>query len=212
MKKTVDGESYFHINSSANLSPYGMMKKGDAIQVGKSSNPFFRFYEVYQRTYAVTESDGSVHQIPAMSFLRRTKDDSIESQDFPRIAFETANHFLILARELFWENIRLAEFPDAPSRQRCIWLIESLEHVSAWIMRLGFKPGDFQVVRVSTQGQVVRTDGNNLAGDTQLLSVWTNLARAYWAGKKSSNPIPEVLFEGNLEVQAIVEPSKYMTT
>jgi hypothetical protein len=32
-----------------------------------------------------------------------------------------------LVRELVWENIRLREFPNEPSRQRCLWLVVSFQ-------------------------------------------------------------------------------------
>jgi hypothetical protein len=39
-----------------------------------------------------------------------------------------ARHFVMLARERFWESVRLDKFPDRPSRQRCLCLCPSLEN------------------------------------------------------------------------------------
>ena len=203
----VSGAYYFHINSTANLSPHAVMRRGDTIDVGASNNPFFRFYEVHQRTYTVTEAPtGAVHNVPAMKFLRLVRDRTVKTDGLPAIAVETANHFLMLARELLWENVRLAEFPDAPSRQRCIWLVDSLTHVKSWIERLGFASGCYSVVRVRAHGRALHVDGNNLAGDSEPLPVWYEKARAYWRGEASANPIPEVLFEGRIEVEEIIDP------
>src|SRR5579885_2757969 len=124
MMQSVSGQLYFHINSNANLSPHPLMRHGDMCEIGTHTNPFFRFYEVHQRTYEVTDTTtGIIHRVPAIRFLRCVRDGTVASDALPVIAFDTANHFLMLARELVWENVRLAEFPKAPSRQRCIWLI-----------------------------------------------------------------------------------------
>jgi len=210
MTQTVNGEYYFHINSNANLSPYPLMRSGDVISIGASTNPFFRFYEVHQRAYPVTETPtGTVHNVPAMRFLRLVKDGTVSSNELREIACDTANHFLMLARELLWENVRLAEFQDAPSRQRCIWLVESMETVKSWIAQIGFKPNNYSVVRVRAHGRALRVDGNNLAGDSEPLPIWYEKARDYWSGKNSTTPIPEVLFEGRIEVDKLINPSEF---
>ena len=206
MTQTVEEQLYFHINSNANLSPHAIMRRGDVFEIGTTTNPFFRFYEVHQRTYPVTETPtGVVHQVPAMKFLRLVKDGTVTSTDLPTIARDTANHFLMLARELLWENVRLAEFRDAPSRQRCIWLIQSLVDVKRWIEHIGFKVNHYSVVRVRASGRALNVDGNYLAGDSEPLPVWFEKARAYWNGTNTQNPLPEVLFEGRIKVDEIVD-------
>jgi len=213
MTQTVNEQSYFHINSNANLSPHPIMRRGDIFEIGGTTNPFFGFYEEHQRTYPVTETPtGIVHQVPAMKFLRLVKDGEVTSTDLPTIARDTANHFLMLVRELLWENVRLAEFPEAPSRQRCIWLIESMANVTNWISHLGFKPNHYSVVRVRATGRALNVDGNYLAGDSEPLPVWFEKARAYWSSKNTQNPLPEVLFEGRIEVDEIIDVTKLGTT
>lgn len=208
MVEAITEQSFFHINSTANLSPHDLMRRGLFIEVGNQTNPFFRFYETYQRTYAVTDTNTSVvHQVPAIKFLRCIKDGTVTSNMLPTIAVETAKHFLMLARELVWENVRLAEFPDAPSRQRCIWLIRTLEDTKRWISQMGFQPNCYWVVQVRGTGRILDVDANLLAGDSEPLPTWYEKARAYWMGKKSENPLPEVLFEGTIRVEEIVNMS-----
>lgn len=205
MIQMINEQTYFHINSNTNLSPHSLMQCGDVIEVGHRANPFFHFYETYKRTYPVTENpSGIVRQVPAMRFLKLVKEGTITSPILPTIACDTANHFLMLARELLWENVRSAEFPQAPSRQRCIWLIESMADVKNWISRLGFKPNFYSVVRLRATGRALKADGNCLAGDSEPLPVWFEKARAYWSGENSETPLPEVLFEGRIEIDEIV--------
>ena len=209
----VNEQSYFNINSNANFSPHPLMCRGDIYNIGETANPFFHFYEVYQRTYPVTEtSTGITHQVPAMKFLRSMKDGEINGHGLPAIAYEIANHFLMLARELVWENVRLAEFSEAPSRQRCIWLIESMDDVINWVNRLGFKPNIYSIVRVRATGHALKVDSNYLVGDSEPLSTWFEKAHSYWSGKLTQTPLPEVLFEGRIEVDDIIDISKIEKT
>lgn len=208
MVELVTEESFFHINSNANLSPHDLMRRGNVIEIGKHTNPFLRFYETHKRTYSVTDNNtGEVHQVPAIRLLRCVKDGTVTSNMLPTIAFETANHFLMLARELVWENVRLAEFPDAPSRQRCIWLIRTLEDTKRWISQLGFQPNYYWVVQVRVTGRLLDVDANLLAGDSEPLQTWYEKASRYWMGKNSENPLPEVLFEGMIRVEEILNVS-----
>src|SRR5689334_8757887 len=110
MVELVSEESYFHINSNANLSPHDLMRMGSIIEIGQQTNPFFRLYETWQRTYDVTNVDTKeVLRVPSIRFLRCVKEGSVTTDALPTIAHDVANHFLMLARELFWENVRLAE-------------------------------------------------------------------------------------------------------
>lgn len=111
------------------------MHPGDLVTVGASTNPFFRFYEVHKRTYPVTDAKGVTHNVPAIKFLRLVKEGQVNPHKLPEDAFEIAQHFQMLAREFLWESVRLAEFAGAPSRLRCIWLIESMEDVKRWLAR-----------------------------------------------------------------------------
>jgi len=206
MIQTTNEQFYFHINSNANMSPHPIMRCGDIFEIGGTSNPFFHFYEAYQRSYPVTDtSTGTIQQIPAMKFLRLVKDGTVTATELPTIARDTANHFLMLARELLWENVRLAEFPDAPSRQNCIWLIESMADVTNWISQLGFEQSHYSVVRVRATGKSLKVDSNFLAGDSEPLPVWLEKAHEYWSGMVTQTPLPEVLFVGHIEVDEIID-------
>jgi hypothetical protein len=105
------------------------MKPGDVIEIGDRTNPFFGFYDVQPRTHAVVDQNGVMHQVPAICFLRLVQDGTVNAGNLGGDAYDTARHFLMLASELLWENVRLAEFPDRPSRQRCLFLIESIPDV-----------------------------------------------------------------------------------
>src|SRR5437667_5121499 len=134
----VNNEYFFHVNSNANLSTYDLMRRGTTINIGNESSPFFSIYETWQRTYPVRKDTGEVQQVPAMRFLNEVKAGNITPDNLSQTAYEVANHFLMLARELLWETVRLNEFPEAPSRQRCIWLTRTLEQARDWVKVLKF--------------------------------------------------------------------------
>jgi hypothetical protein len=208
MTKTVEGETFFHINSDANGSLYAPLRVGDVVEVGSQTNPFFRYYEAYSRTYGVTiTGTEESHQFPAMQFLRLVRDGQITCNTLPRVAHETANHFMMLARELFWENIRLSEYPDAPSRHRCMWLVPSIDDARVWLRLLTFPPGrNFSLLRVRATGRALHVDGSFLAAESQPLPVWADQCRAYWSGRQSATPQREILFEGRVEALEIIDP------
>ena len=205
MVQEIVKRSYYHINRQANQSPYPNMLCGDTIDIGKSINPFFGFYDTYQRTYKVTETQtGIIHEIPAIRYLELVQENKITSNNLPNIALETAKHFQMLSRELLWENVRLSEHPDAPSRQRCLFLIESISDLDKWKTYLQIDQNNNSVVRVQATGKALRVDSNYLTSDSELLSTWSEKAHKYWNGEISENPTIEILFEGKVEIIEII--------
>jgi len=74
MTEQVSEAIFYHINRNANLSPFPRMGQGDTIEVGNITNPFFRFYEIYHRTYPVNITEtGTTENIGAMSFLKHVR-------------------------------------------------------------------------------------------------------------------------------------------
>jgi uncharacterized protein DUF2441 len=201
------GERLFHINRQANRSPYPLLQPGGVITIGSTTNPFFRFFDADGRTFPVTEANGTVNMVPALRFLGEVRDGTINPDDLPGDAYVIAEHFMMLARELLWESVRLAEFPAEPSRQRSVWLIESMADVKRWLTAMKFRP--VQVVEVKATGRALVTDQSHLAGDSEILSIWYEKARAYWRGERSQDPLLETMFEGTIEVMRIVDPRDY---
>ena len=200
----VNNELFFHVNSNANLSPYDLMRKGATVRIGESKAPFFRIYEAWQRTYPVTLKNGGVQEVPAMRFLNEVNAGNITPANLPQTAYEVANHFLMLARELLWETIRLNEFPEAPSRQRCIWLTRTLDQAREWVKILRFQSSTYSIVYLRAQGRALDTDGRLLAGESEPLPIWYDKARKYWRGELTEEPWPEVIFDGSVVVEDIV--------
>ena len=134
MAEKVKNRTLYHVTVS---KPYkNEFTAGQIIKVGSTPNPFFAFYEG-SRQYPVTQADGTVLQINAVAFLRQVRDGHINCPQLARIATELAMHYVMLVRELLMEEIRRDGFPDAPSRQRCLYLCDTMEEARYWNGRLG---------------------------------------------------------------------------
>jgi hypothetical protein len=157
------------------------------------------------RHYPVTQADGSILPVPAMSFLRQVRDGRITPGNLPHVACEIAQHFIMLARELLREAVRISEFPDRPSRKRAMWLARDPGGLTYWRGRLRCSDAQlFQLIKVRASGRVFECDAALLVGDSESLDESERKAHAYWRGEMMpSGSEPEILFEGSLEVTRI---------
>jgi hypothetical protein len=78
-----------------------------------------------------------------------------------------ARHCVILAREQFWESVRLAKFPDRPFRQRCLCLCPSLENARSWLSRL--ERNNYHLLKVSGKGRLHTANALLLFGASEPL-------------------------------------------
>lgn len=200
----VNNKQFFHINSKANASPYDLMEVKSTIVVGENTNPFFNYYEKYSRTYEVREPNNTIQSIPGITFLKNVKEGNIIPDNLPAISYDISKHFMMLARELVWESIRIKYFPECPSRQKCLWLIKDEETVRKWLPVLGFCNGTYSIVRVRATGIIAEVDSQLLVNGSEPLSDWYENARKYWSGEMTNNPLSEILFNGALCVDEII--------
>lgn len=202
---------YYHINMLVPWSPYGPLRVGEEVDVGGSSNPYFRYFETFGKIYSVTEKDGSVVQLPGVRFIDLVAEGIIDSPDIVHIARELTHHFVAYLREVIWEDVRRREFPHLPSRQRCVWLIPSQDGVKFWLRRMSvYERGlDFRVVRVQGQGRLHKASESYLLGDSEPMIETIEKARQYWQGVVGEAETEEITFEGRMHVLEVMLPSFY---
>lgn len=208
---TDPNQDYYHINRLMPYSPYGLLHVGDEMNVGGSSNPFFRFFETQRVAYPVGMDDGSVIQVPGMELLHAVKTGAIPdttTDTLAAIADEVARHFMKYVRELIWEDIRKKEFPHLPSRQRCVWLIPNQDGVKFWLRWMGIEQ-DFQVLRVQVQGRLHKASESYLLTDSEPMKETIQKARQYWLGIVEEAETEEIIFEGRMRVVEVMPPSFY---
>lgn len=199
MIEAVNNRTFYHVTSTA---PYkGALVMGQAVEAGGSSNPFFHFYEGV-REYPVPQADGTIVMVKAIAVLKSVVDGVNSVNDvsaFARVALEVARHYQMLARELIMEEVRLQVAPDAPSRQRCLWLAETREEAEGWRLELG----SGEICTLSCSGTILRVDSRLMLIDSEPLSATRERAARYWRGEVSESPRMETLFVGDARVVAV---------
>ncbi|MBR0649228.1 DUF2441 domain-containing protein [Roseomonas terrae] len=208
MLRLVKNQTFFHINRVLPHSPQYLLEVGQQVEAGLSENPFFGFYRGPARSFPVRQADGKVLPVPAIRYIDNVASGAFTPGDWRAFAGEarlTARHFMMLARELLWESVRAAEFPDRPSRQRGMWLTDATS-LEIWKRRLAFDQlTPTRIVEVSATGLALETDAMLLLGESESLGETERKARAYWSGGSGApGGEPETLFSGTMVVTGIV--------
>jgi hypothetical protein len=194
----VDGATFFHVNGERPYSPHALLGPGDVISAGSSDNPFWAYYET-PRTFPVrTPEVGKVEHVGARAWIRRVLNGTIVPDNLPQTANDIVEHFYLFGRELVMELVRREVAPNAPSRQKCLWMTESLAEAQYWAGKVGHG----SIVELRATGEIHRADAALLMGEADAFSQISERARAYWKGEISDRPEVEILFAGRAEVVA----------
>jgi hypothetical protein len=176
---------------------------GQKIAAGKVHNPFFKFYETTLLYPIADGQTGQIIQANAVDWLYRVRAKTIATsyEILADKAVEVSQHYLMLARELLMEQVRLEEFAGGPpSRQTCLFLTDSADEARTWIPLLG---GQGLICELLCTGEIQRADSRQLVKDSEPLSVTKDRARKYWKGEANVDPRMETLFEGEAVVSAL---------
>jgi len=195
MTETITDRVFYHVAHNKNYVRRKPLSVGLVFKVGQETNPFFGYYDK-ARTYTVKKDDKNV-VVPALKFLRDAKKGRITGTDLPRQAYNIANHYSMLARELIMEEVRLQITPNAPSRKTCLWVVDDLGLAAYWARKIG---GKSRLVKLSLSGQAHRCDAKFLMNESEPLAATYEKATAYWQGDMTDDPLPEILFSGTATV------------
>ena len=130
-----------------------------------------------------------VYNFSAMSEINTEaeKDRTIEEYDF-------------IIRELAAEEVRQKEFPNFPSRLRCLWLCEDIKDCKkrvATYRRLGKKVD--QIVKVELNGKILNVNPENLPKSRKTYNEYMQCARKFFTdNEKRENSV--IMFTGKLKV------------
>jgi hypothetical protein len=201
MVDLVDGQKFYQVTLTNDYKLAFVLDQ--EVEVGVEQNPFFKFYERAME-YPVTDGGtGKTIQVNAVEWLHRVRAGTIRTSHaiLADKAWEISQHYMMLARELLMEQIRLEEFDGAiPSRQRCLFLCDTAEEAKNWVPLVG---GNGAVCELTCTGNIHRADSRLMVKVSEPLSVTREKARAYWRGEISADPRMEILFEGHAMVSAI---------
>ena len=157
------------------LSRFADLIIGKTYLAGNEPNPFYKEFETF------------------------TFPEPILLNDAPNVI----NEFSLYVRERLFEDIRLQEFPDLPSRMSCLWLM-SEEQITAkttyWLQQI---PDSKTLYRISCTGKIhVADDSLLIHPPGGYFEAVREHARLYWNGVVT-NPAPEhqeLLFAGSFTV------------
>lgn len=155
--------------------------------------------------YVLGRRDGKGQVIPTLEGFRS------DPHRVLHLAYEALSHYLRLVRELIFEQVRSVHFPELPSRMRCIWLIpRDQQAIRVWWRLL---PGENRrILEVAATGKYHRTSQKPLELGTVSLEELRQRAFRYWAGVsslESPSSDDEIIFEGFVEVKAILDPAQF---
>lgn len=101
-------------------------------------------------------------------------------------------------REIIFEEIRSAEFPDHPSRMSCVWLCDAAGIPYWWEHT---HSGSKVIFEVHATGICHRANQDFLVSDSISHDELRNKARRYWRGENvRGQPEEELLFCGEVRV------------
>jgi hypothetical protein len=201
MVETISDQKLYQVTITNNYKQ--AFVSSQTISAGIDYNPFFRFYETTME-YPITDGQtGALVNVNAVDWLSRVRAKTILTtyEILAQKAFEVSQHYMMLARELLMEQIRLEEFGgEPPSRQTCLYLSDTIEDARTWIPLLG---GQGAVCELICTGTIHRADSRLMVKASEPLSVTKGKARAYWRGEVSADPRIEILFAGDAIVSAV---------
>lgn len=200
MKQYPSDLELFHIHRPCHYTAdLPTLKVGDKLVVGSTSNPYFRYLEL-EAKYANVSVEGMLYKVSPLKFLELVATGDIVDHSGGKAAVQIVRHLTTCIRELVLESIRQEEFPDLPSRQRCLFCSPSLEAARLWLAPLGCESSPHQILRLSCKGHYHTGDIGLISGDVEPIQAIQTLGRQYWRGQICDKPQKEVLFEGEAEV------------
>lgn len=190
----INGE-YFHVSHGKDYNAYDPLQVGSSTYIGAERNPFTQVYE-QAREYRVNTPSGP-DKVPALKFLREVKRGNIDCPDIAKQAYNIANYYNILARELILEEVRHNIAPNAPSRKTCLWVSDSFEMALTWRRKLSKSA---RVLKLQLEGTFHAADARLMMNESEPLADAYAKAERYWRSDTSENPLPEILFAGRATV------------
>ena len=189
--KNINGGYLYHIVR------YKKLNLGQKLHFGGQPNYFCRY---------MNSRDFTTGGIDLNSMLINKEFDELNTEEekcLKSYVYESC----LMVRELVFENVRLREFPDLPSRLECLYCAETLGEARRWIpilLRMDKVEKPLQIVKLKASGKLFKGDGNLVIRNTNSIDCKIEMARKYWNQETTSENI-ELLFVGDVEVVDIIE-------
>ena len=109
-------------------------------------------------------------------------------------------YYMDSQKEYIFEEIRVTEFPDRPSRRNCMFLLPYQADISGFIEKYKFYNRINLEIETEDGGLLHFADASLLDCDTKIFSKKQDAARQYWSGTDKRDINTEVLFRGNYKI------------
>ena len=188
----VDKHIMYHISRENNWNV------GDMITAGIDYNPFWLACLDYSPKVSINNHVMSIHEMIEKKIAFGVSQQNIDFL-YKKLR-DVSKEFSFLVRELVFEDYRKANFPDLPSRQKCLWTTESTK-LPYW--KTMSQNTQRSLLTLELEGELFCADEHWLKADTFSAATYLERAKHYWAGDMSSSPIKEYLFSGIALVKEI---------
>jgi len=207
--EVIEEKYYFHIQRD-NIDKKSKWNVGDQLSIGSYENYYYKNFNTRKLgikldedfQYAYRYIDKIWTECESIEFDETIKRETLNKlRNVLNISHQALKIYTQLVRELVYEGIRKEEFPEMPSRTSGIWVCSDIESLKFW--RNELPPG--RVLGLKLTGKTFRGNNKFLGCDTYPLDQYKLNARKYWSGVKVKSYKDEILFEGEVEVNEILE-------
>ena len=219
----VNSQTYYHIQAAAYWNKYPIWQVGDSITIGQGKNPYFAYFDEFGGNLTNPNngrgySANAVASLVLMNMDGQPKDPDLASfyhyDPLKTLVYtrDILNHYTKFARETVYEEVRKQNFPELPSRQRCLWAIpddvNTADYIRFWWPQLNLN--NRRILKLELSGKLHRANQEFLLSVSNPLNFMRQYAYRYWIGEQGTN-INEVecLFEGVAKVIDIIDPQVY---
>ena len=187
-------KEFYHISRQKNWSV------GSVITTGINENPFWTTCKNCSPLVTVNQQQMPVFAMIDQKYNFDVTQENINFlyQTIENVSKETA----LYIREQVFEDVRKSNFPNLPSRQKCLWLCDE-KTLPYWNTAVIGPQRCLLTLKV--EGQLFCGDDNWLTADTFSSVEYANRAKQYWSGEMTANPRKEYLFYGEAVVKDITQ-------
>jgi len=204
----VNNSTYYVISESKNW------KEGDHIVIGQEQNS--NFLSLLNQGF-VTQNSGE--KIPSNMVVNEVVDYIQTGEKSPMLgeafqydvaqilimATDIMNTQTILLREMIYEEVRKAHFPQLPSRQTGMWVIPN-EKESLKMAMQELKSPRAKIFELSLTGKIHRVHPRLLELTSFAPIVLRETAYCYWLGNRGEDSAEdEIIFEGLVQVKKVID-------
>lgn len=198
----------FHVVTDQPHAPTHLIKPGYTIDTEVDGyNPFFKSTAATppQVNLSAGESPGLLEFFRSFEREKYQWNYRPSTDELAKWTYQILHGQLKMKRELIFEQVRAAEFSELPSRQRCLWVSETLDDALYWKSRLSCNARNRppRVFTVDTTGETFAAHEGHLIQEAEAFATTEARARDYWRGEPALPSYPghdtgryELLFKG----------------